>query len=202
MVSACFLSACALALPLQRTRPRSVSLPAADAAALLASQSSARPRALRQHPRPPPPVSGTGPALLVSASSAPAHTSHPDALTPPTASQHAPPQQPLTQQHRGPRIRGRSMRSAPRRDPNSPSSPGRQPRCMRTLHPRHPWSPSSAPQAPTGVIGLLMTVAWLASQHVGPRWPGSSHTTSFCLLSCTEVASPGAEHDWLLVPSY
>jgi len=48
----------------------------------------------------------------------------------------ATPQQPLAQQCRGPRIRGRSMRSAPLRDPNSLSPPGRQPRCVRTPHPR------------------------------------------------------------------
>ena len=45
-------------------------------------------------------------------------------------------QHPLAQQRRGPRIRGRSMRSAPHRDPNSLSPPGRQPRYVRTPHPR------------------------------------------------------------------
>ena len=48
----------------------------------------------------------------------------------------ATPQQPLAQQRRGPRIIGRSMRSAPHRNPNSLSPPGRQPRCVRTPHPR------------------------------------------------------------------
>ena len=59
------------------------------------------------------------------------------------------PIRPLAQQHRGPRIRGRSMRSTPHRDPNSLSPPGssissaeQQPRpfCRdprRAFHPGH-----------------------------------------------------------------
>jgi len=56
----------------------------------------------------------------------------------------ATPQQPLAQQRRGPRIRGRSMRSAPHRDPNSLSPPGRQPRCVRTPQAHCPATQSRA----------------------------------------------------------
>ena len=81
----------------------------------------------------------------------------------------ATPQQPLAQQRRGPRIRGRSMRSAPHRDPNSLSPPGRQPRCVRTPQAHCPATQSRALSLPMGQTHPLPSFASPLPMASAPR---------------------------------